>query len=183
MFSKIYALFLILFVTFAMVSAGVPDKGTLSGKNIHTIVVPASANGGVSSDVINLARYNHASFVVSCGNMAGATSTLTVKYCDNNTPSTATAMAFNYRKMTDGAGATDTLGALTACASTGLALATTAETVIIELDAIEIYTASSGTCSRVQLVFSNPSAAAYISAVAICSEPAYASGTPVTVID
>ena len=159
------------------------NKGTLSGNMVHTLLAPVSINGGKSSDVFNLENYNHATIIVSVGAVAAGTSTLTLEYCDDNTPTTDTAMAFNYRIMTDGAGATDTWGALTAATSSGITLDTANQTVVIEIDAAEVMSASSGTCSRLQVELSDPSGADYVSIVVVLTEPRYAKGTPVTCID
>jgi len=159
------------------------NKGTLSGNMIHTLLVPVSINGGKSGDVINLENYNHASIVIAVGAVASGTSKLTLEYCDDNTPTTDTAMAFNYRKMTDGAGATDTWGDLTAATSSGITIDTANTTYLIEIDAAEVMSASSGSCSRLQVELSDPSGADYMCVIAILTEPRYAKGTPVTCID
>lgn len=160
------------------------NKGTLSGNMIHTILAPQQLAATTQSDVINMANYGHASIIISVGVAATPTFAMTLEYCDDNSPTTDTAMAFNYRKMTDGAGATDTLGALTAATSSGITLDTAQVTTIIEIDAIEIPTASSSTESRLAVKFTDPSAAdSYISCVVILSEPRFAQNTPHTCIN
>jgi len=155
------------------------QKGTLSGIQMHTILAPVNINSGTTSDVINLANYNHASVMVSCGAMAAA-STMTVEYCTTAAPGTATAMAFSYRTKLN---TTDTWGALTACSSGGLSLSVANTDVLIEMDAVELSIASSDTCSRVRLNWSNPGNTDLVSAVAVLGEPRYAAGIPVTAVD
>ena len=163
------------------------NKGTLSGNMVHTLKAPVDFNSGTTTDVVNMANYKHACIIIPCGAMTAAT-TVTLLACDDNTPTTYTAIKFEYRQMTDGAGATDTWGAKTACASTGLALSTANQTTVIELDAIDLQTETVQTLgvanrSRFQLNFSNPGAADIMCVVVVLSEPRYASQTPQTCID
>ena len=160
------------------------NKGTLSGNQIHTLLTPQNLTATTQSDVFNMANYNHASIIISVGVAGTATFAVTLEYCDDNTPTTDTAMAFNYRKMTDGAGATDTWGALTAAISSGITLDTASQTVVIEIDAAEIPTASSSTESRLAVKFTDPSAAdSFISCVVVLSEPRFPQNTPHTAIN
>ena len=163
------------------------NKGTLSGNMVRTLLSPMNITGAArASDVIDMSNYNHACIIVSCGTMAGAT-TLQLQYCDDATPTTDTVMKFKYRQMTDGAGATDTLGALTQATSAGISLSTAQQTTIIELDANElrqesVVTDGVANCSRFEVTLSDPSAADYVSITCILSEPRYASQTPQSAI-
>lgn len=151
----------------------------------RTIFPPKNtASATFSSDVINLANYSHATIIVSQGAWAGGSSTLTVEYCDDNTPTNDTPMAFKYRQMVDGAGATDTLGALTDATHTGITLDTANTTTIIELDAAEIAKASSGAHSRFIVKGTSPGANNdYISITCVLTGPKFAGAVPVTAID
>lgn len=148
------------------------------------ILAPVNTTGSAwASDVINLADYDHVAIIVQQGAWAGGTSTMTVEYCDDNTPTTDTPMAFSYRTAVMGAGATDTLGDLTACESTGLDLDTANTTVVVELDAAELETASSGT-TRVRVKGTTPGANNdYITATAILTGCKYPGENPPTAID
>jgi len=160
-------------------------SGYLSeGAKIVPLVAPVNTTGAAfNSDVINLRDYSHATIIVQQGAWAGGSSTLTVEYCDDNTPTTDTGMAFNYRQAVMGAGATDTLGDLTAAESTGIALATANTTTVIELSAKELEAASAGT-SRVRIKGTSPGANNdYVTAFAILTGPRFAANVPTTAID
>ena len=145
------------------------------------MVAPVDITGaGFNSDVINLENYSHITIIVSQGAWAGGSSTLTVEYCDDNTPTTDTAMAFNYRQGVTGAGATDTLGALTACAASGLALDTANTTTVIELDAAELEAAGAGN-SRVRVKGTSPGANADL--ICVVGIPTGARYSEITAID
>lgn len=179
------ALILCLITVLAPVFAASQDgKGTLSGNMVHTILVPQQLTATTQSDVFNMAMYNHATIIISVGVAATPTFVATLEYCDDNTPTTDTAMAYNYRQVTDGAGASDTWGDLTAATSAGITLGTAQQTTIIEIDANEVYAASSGANSRLALKLTDPAAAdSYVCVVVILSEPRFASETPVTCIN
>lgn len=152
----------------------------------HPIILlaPINTTGSAwASDVINLENYAGATIIVSQGAWAGGSSTLTVEYCDDATPTTDTAMAFNYRTAVTGAGATDQFGALTACAATGLALSVANTTTIIELAAAEIEAAGAGS-TRFIVKGTTPGANAdYIAVSAILWPGRYLSDNPITAID
>jgi len=160
------------------------NKGTLSGNMVHQLLVAQNLTATTQSDVFNMANYNHATIIIGVGAASSGTFAVTLEYCDDNTPTTDTAMAFNYRIMTDGAGATDTWGNLTAATSSGITLGTAQQCVVIEIDAIEIPTASSSTESRLAVKFTDPSAAdSYIWCGVYLSEPRYPQNVPHTCID
>lgn len=72
-------------------------------------------SGTVYSDVISLATHHYIEFVIYKGVGTTGTSTITVEACDDTTPSTTSAVAFNYQAITSG----DTHGALTAATTAG----------------------------------------------------------------
>lgn len=151
----------------------------------RTILPPKNTTGAAfSSDVINLKNYEHACIIISQGAWAGGSSTLTVEHCDDNTPSNDTPMAFNYRQMVDGAGATDTLGELTEATSSGITLDTANTTTIIELSADQIATASNGENSRFIIKGTSPGANNdYVSISLVLTGPRHAANVPVSAID
>lgn len=160
------------------------NKGTLSGNMMYPMLIPAQYTTTQSSDVINLADYGHASIAVVLGAVAADGFTLTVEYCDDTTPTTDTAMAFNYRK-TGASGTSDTIGALTACASTGLSITTAdaSKTIIIELNADEIPTASGSNESRLIVKMTDTATAdATFGILAVLTEPRHGDNTPRTCI-
>jgi hypothetical protein len=87
--------------------------------------------GTVSSDVVNMKRHAHVTFLVYKGVGTTGTSTITVEACDDVTPSNTSAIPFHYRAYTSG----DTPGTLTAAASTGFATtAGSSQLYVIEVD-------------------------------------------------
>jgi hypothetical protein len=103
--------------------------------NVFPVLAPVDTNNtAVGTDVVDAGDNQWLTFCLQIGNIAGD-ATLTVEECDNTTPSTTAAIAFNYRLSA--AVGTNTLGALTACASTGLSLANATydnKMVIVEVD-------------------------------------------------
>lgn len=87
--------------------------------------------GTVSSDVVNLKHYGNAVFLIYKGVGTTGTSTVTVEACSDVTPTTTSAVPFNYRAITSG----DTPGALTAATSAGFATtAGSSQMYVIEVD-------------------------------------------------
>lgn len=72
-------------------------------------------NGNPSTDVVSMENYNDILFVITKNAGATGTATITVSSCDDVTPTTATAIAFKYKKMTT----IDTMGAWTAATTSG----------------------------------------------------------------
>ena len=71
--------------------------------------------GTVSSDVINCEGLESVEFIIYKGVGTTGTSTVTVEACDDVTPTTTAAIAFDYQAITSG----DTHGALTAATTAG----------------------------------------------------------------
>lgn len=92
--------------------------------------------GGVASDVIDMGAFSRLVFLVYRGVATGGTAapTYTVDACDNTTPSTTSAIAFNYRKS---------LGAVTAATTTGFQ-ATAGSSAIDVIEVREDALAASG---------------------------------------
>lgn len=96
-------------------------------------------DGDPATDVINLENAQGVLFIIATGNNAGSgAATITIEACDNVTPSNTTAIAFKYQLVS-----ADVQGAVTACASTGLASVGTANTIyMFEADAAAVAAAS-----------------------------------------
>ena len=148
-------------------------------------LAPIDTTGSAwETDVVNMANYTHATVVVQMGAWAGGTSTITVEYCDDNTPTTDTPMAFKYKTGVLGGEATDVLGALTAVGSGGVAASVANTTYVIEIDAADIASASSGANSRFVVGGTTPGSNADLISVAIfMTNPRYAGDVPQTAID
>lgn len=72
-------------------------------------------NGNPSTDVLSMENHADAYFIIAKNAGATGTATITIGSCDDVTPSTATAVAFEYKACTSA----DTWGAWTAAASSG----------------------------------------------------------------
>ena len=163
---------------------GYADRWLAESGKILPILAPVNITGGTwVSDVFNMGIYGHATIVVSAGAWAGGTSTMTVEYCDNVTPDTDTPMAFRYYSFVGGAGASDTIGTLTAVGVGGVAISVANTTFIIEVDANEIAAsdATQGTSAYLRVKGTSPSSNNdYISIVAFLSVPKYSGNTAIT---
>lgn len=143
--------------------------GTVIAEEDHVVNIlpPVDLNGGVvNSDVFSLKNHAHATIIIQLGVVA--VSTVTLEECDDFVPTNTTAIAFSLylEETADG----DTLSARTAITSAGKAMTANDKTFyVIEVDAEEL---SAGR-PNLRLVFSDPSAGAIVSAVAILSGARY----------
>ena len=98
-----------------------PKGSILQSSNAYNCAVLTAHedmfNGDPSTDVLSMANYREIVFYIVKSAGATGTATITVESCDDVTPTTATAVAFNYRATTTG----NTLGAYTAAAAAGFA--------------------------------------------------------------
>jgi hypothetical protein len=145
---------------------------------------PKDINGGaITGDIVGMQEYNHITFLVYVGNLAG-NSTLTVEKCTDNTGSGNAAIGFSYRLASAGAaGGSELDGALTAVGVGGyqfLAASDDNKIMAVELDAVDI---AAPTTPYVRCCMSDPSAAGLISIVAIMSEPRYLKDVPPSAVD
>ena len=88
--------------------------------DINPYTHPATAhedlfNGNLTTDIISLANYGSAIFVLTKGPGATGTAVITVESCDDTSATTTTAVAYNYRVCTSG----NTWGDITAATSSG----------------------------------------------------------------
>jgi hypothetical protein len=87
----------------------------------------------VYSDVVHMAEYAAARFILYKGVGATGTSTLTIEACDNANGDNPTAVPFKYQKYT---GADDLPGAVTAALAAGFATtAGSSQLYVLEVDA------------------------------------------------
>lgn len=145
--------------------------------HVVPMIWPADiTTNATNTDVIFLKQYNHATILIMTGtNSKGCT--LTVQSCDDATPSTGTAIAFNCREMAT----SDTWGALTAYESSGVTIADADDNHVfaIEIDADEL----SGTNPAVRACLSAPASGNNLyTALALLSEPRRIEDVPVTAI-
>ena len=111
-------------------------------QNLHFIKgldpVADAFSGTVTSDVVNLANFGSAVFLVYKGVGATGTSTLTVEACDDIVPTTTTAVPFFSKSITS----TDIQGAMTARAAAGFTTtAGSSQMYAIQVDAEELQNA------------------------------------------
>ena len=150
----------------------VPTEG-----HVVNVLPPVDLNGSAKTgDIFHLKNYSHVDIIIQLG-VTGAASTVTLKECDDVTPSASTAIAFNYYAETTAAG--DTLGALTAATTSGFATSTNDNVMyVISLDASEL----SDGYPYLQLNFSDPAAGTIASAVAVLSGARYGEDQNATAI-
>lgn len=113
-------------------------------QNIHAVNAMPSANqaayedlfnGDPSTDVVNLGKYEKATWLVQKAAGGTGTALVTVESCDDVTPSTATAVAFNYWTCTSG----DTWSDMQTATSTGFTTTAGADQMYaIEINSAEL---------------------------------------------
>ena len=145
--------------------------------HLVNICPPIDLNDAAKTcDAFSMEGYSHASIIILLGT-AGTASTVTVEECTTAAGAGNTAIAFSYHATTDTA--TDTLGARTTVASTGLAMTAVGDAmVVIEIDASQL---SEG-YPWVQVQFTDPGGAQLGAAVAVLSGGRYASDQSGTAI-
>lgn len=124
-------------------------KSALTEMNIyHAGIVTANEdifNGNLTTDIVSLANYGGAVFVIVKGAGATGTATVTIESCDDTSGSTTTAVAYNYAACTSG----NTWGSITAATSSGFTTTAGAnQTYAMEIRADEL----SGTDKYVRMV-------------------------------
>jgi len=139
----------------------------------HVVSVYPPASGVGNGDVFSMENYNHASIIITQGVAASAT-TVTVKRCDDFTPSNSTAIYFSYYQETTSGG--DTLGARGSAASLSMTSGSK-QIVVIEVDADQLISSSPNI-----YVQSSGGTKNLTSIVAILSGARYASDQSATVI-
>ena len=131
---------------------------------------------GATADSFNMEGWSHASIIVTAGATTGA-SVVTVSENTSAAQGDTTAIAFKLAKEETALG--DTLGALTATASTGFTMSTADGIIyVIELDAADL----SAGYNWVTVHFADPSGSVIASAVAVLSGGRYAGDQSATAI-
>lgn len=153
-------------------------KGINIAEQCHVVnlLPPHDADTVATPEVFSMKNWRHASIIISAG-VTGAATTVTVEAADNFTPSNVTAIPFNYYAETTAAG--DTLGARTAATASGFAASTNDNVLyIIEIDATELPDGK----PNLQVKFSDPAAATFVSAIVVLSGGRYSEDQSATVI-
>lgn len=147
------------------------------GERIHIVplVAPQQLSASTGTTGINMGLFTKVDFVIALGALDTADFTLTIEECTAAAGTSNDAIAFEYR--VSAAAGTDTMGDVTAVASTGLALTNTTydnKVVIVSIDG-DTLTDGHKYC-RAYLTRSG-SATAYCSITALCY-PRYEQATP-----
>lgn len=137
------------------------------------VVVPIDSTGAaLTQDVVNMANYARCTFIFQIGNLAAnSAANLILMECEDASKTGADAIASRYRISE--AFPSDTFGAWTTLATTGLALAAATDdgkTVMIEIDAIDL----SANHNWVYITHTGGAGATLVSCVAILSGQRYA---------
>jgi len=114
-------------------------------QNIHIVPIYATTDASASVDFphVNMKLYEKVEFLLYIGNITGDTMTITATQSAVTAGTTETAIAARYR-LTAAAG-TDTMGATTTLATTGLALVNGTHdllTMIVDIDSSDMTTES-----------------------------------------
>lgn len=143
--------------------------------------------GGVSTDIISLANYRRATFIVMTGAIedANISNLVTVDACDDTTPTNTTAVAFRSRTILSST-TVDVPGALTARAATGYNFASNNAVAnviwVIEVDASDIEAAAAG-YKYVRLTIAETANKTITACcLVVLSDPRYPVSTPVSAI-
>lgn len=122
-------------------------------QNVHVVNAMPTANeaayedlfaGNPSTEIVNLSNYDKATFIIQKAAGATGTAVITVESCDDVTPTTATAIAFDYWTCTSG----DTWSDMSAATTAGFTTTAGADQMYaIEVNASEL----SGTDKYVRL--------------------------------
>ncbi len=154
-------------------------KGINLAEQCHVINIlpPQDVSGAVSSDVFSMENYAHATIIVQAGSTNADAGNITIEECDNLTPTTDTAIVFDYYAETTADG--DTLGAKTTATVAGIDVSGNDNiTYVIEIDASQL--TAGYPC--LQLEWSACGGATLGSAVAILSGSRYAGTESLTAI-
>ncbi|MBC8384887.1 MAG: hypothetical protein H8E57_05165 [Candidatus Cloacimonetes bacterium] len=131
-------------------------------------------NGDPAGDVITMDTFRTCTFTIIKNAGAVGTATITVESCDDTTPSTATAVAFKYRKIQD----PDTHGVWTDATAAGFTTAAEADCIY----EIQVHSNGlSGTDKYVRMQCTEVENAAVDGAIfAVLTSPRYPSADPDT---
>ena len=71
---------------------------TSQEEHIVNLIPPVNVGGGVTSGVVNMKNYEHATILLQWGVTTAALASVTVLASDNGSPETTAAIAFNVHK-------------------------------------------------------------------------------------
>jgi hypothetical protein len=152
-------------------------RGTYIAQEQHVVnlIPPVSAAGGVTSGVVNLKNFEHATIILQFGVTSAAPKDVLVLASDNGSPEATAAIAFNLHKCETAYNAAngDVLGAKVAATTAGfIPPATDNIFYVIEVDAASL--PSGKPYVKLQIEDNSPAASSILaSAVAILSGARY----------
>lgn len=143
--------------------------------HVVTMLAPVSASTALTSEVISMENWAHATIILMGG--AGSATTMTVSECDDFTPTSAATIAWAYSQEATAAG--DTLTALAAAGTAGVSTGTSTGTLLIaEIDAAEL----TDGMPNLQVNISDPGTSKVVSIIVILSGGRYQEDITATVI-
>jgi len=158
-------------------------KGLVLAEQAHIVncLAPVDITGGQAAQAVNLANYQHVTFIVQIGVSAAAFTKIFVEQCTDHTGAGNTAIPYSIYKQETAGASNDVLGARTAVTSAGYTpSANDGIFYVIEVDAAEL---DAGTGSYIRVNLTNTSNSVIASVVAILSGARFAetqSGTVTT---
>jgi hypothetical protein len=149
-------------------------KGFVIAEQAHVVNVlaPVDVTGGKTSQAINMANYQHVTFIVQIGVSAAAFTKILVNQCTDASGDNAVAIPFAIYKQETAGASNDVLGARTAVTSAGYTpSANDGIFYVIEIDTAEL---DAGTGQYLNVQLTNTTNSVIASAVAILSGARYA---------
>jgi len=168
-----------------------------SERNKIVNVEPAADQNAqtVATDIVSLKNYDHVTFILTFGAVDAATATTTnlIAYKGEDFSACNTAFACKYRACTvaEDTADCDTLGAVTALATTGVSIGTgntidvsdqTGGIVVVEIDAEDLAPTAANPYDTVRLGMVVNGNGCLMSAIAILSKPRYADAAGPTAV-
>ena len=143
--------------------------------HVVSILPPVDISGGKVADAFSMENWSHATIIITMGVTYSTGSDITLS--ESATAAAGTDIAFKYAIEATALG--DTLGALTACASTGFTSSANDGIIyVIEVDAADLSAGYPWLC----LTLANPGGSTIASAVAVLSGGRYACDQSATAI-
>jgi len=148
--------------------------------------VDNNAGAATVCDIVSLAKYRHATFILNFGVVDDSMTGTLIAYKGEDFTTCTTAFAAKYRY----GATTDTLAALTTLAVTGVSLATGAAAdvvtdntlIVVEVDAEDLAPTAANPYHTVRVGWTNSAHSTLVGIICILSEPRYAAATMPTAI-
>jgi len=160
---------------------------------IISALSPIDNTGGAATvcDIVSMKNYDRATFIITFGVVHDSMTGTLIAYKGEDVTTCITAFACSYRYgATMGAGASDSLGAVTALPVGGVSLATGAAadyiaapcTIVVEIKAAELAPTIANPYDTVRVGWTNSAHSTLVSIVCILSRGRYKNASPPTAI-